>query len=270
MIDLRPSDDRGQALWEALLDIARRQPEGWTLIGAQMVALLGFEHGRQAPRASLDGDMLVDVRVLPDGTRRLSRVLEDAGFELTEITTDGRGHRFSNGQVLVDVLAPDGLGPRTDLTTVAPARTIQVPGGSQALARTERVEVRMGATTGILPRPDLLGALLVKCRAVDVDDAPDNQRRDVAFLLSLTRDPRTLASQLRRGERTPLRRRGELLDPSHLAWTGVQNADDGRLALRILGGISRKDSSPVESAVPRQARSSARRVLIRGVEVELR
>lgn len=180
--------------------------------------------------------MLVDVRVFQDGTRRVSRALVEAGFGLTEITTDERGHRFSDGEVQIDVLAPDGLGERTDLTTIPPAHTIQVPGGSQALSRTEWVEVQLGTAVGMLPRPNLLGALLLKCRAVDVDDAPDNQRRDVAFLLSLVDDPRTLAGQLSRGERAPPRRRTELLDPAHLAWGGLPNAEDGRLALRILAG----------------------------------
>jgi hypothetical protein len=180
--------------------------------------------------------VLVDVRVLQDGTRRLSRVLQEAGFALTEITTDGRGHRFSDRTMLIDVLAPDGLGPRADVTTVPPARTIPVPGGSPALDRTERVDVEIAATTGVLPRTNLLGALLIEWRAVDVDDAPENQRRDVAFLLSPVDDPRELAGQRRRGERVPLRRRAELFDPGQLAWSGGENAEDARLALRILGG----------------------------------
>ncbi len=113
---------------------------------------------------------------------------------------------------------------------------MSVPGGSQALARTERVEVRVGDTdTGLLPRPNLLGALLIKCRAVDVDDAPDNQRRDVALLLSLVDDPRAIAGQLHSGERAPLLRRAEeMLDPHHPAWIGMPTAEDARRALRIL------------------------------------
>lgn len=58
-----------------------------------------------------------------------------------------------------------------------------VPGGTQALRRTELVEVAIGAHRGQIPRPSLLGALIIKARAVEVDDVPENQREDVAFLL---------------------------------------------------------------------------------------
>lgn len=236
LVILVEAEGRTSGVWRTLLELGRREPQGWTLIGAQMVALHAFEHGRMPPRASLDGDVLVDVRLLRNGTSRISRVLTEMGFELTEITTDERGHRFQNGGVLIDVLAPDGLGDRTALTTIPPAHTIPVPGGSQALERTEWVEVRLGwEDAGLLPRPNLLGALLIKSRAVDVDDAPDNQRRDVALLLSLIQDPRAIAQQLRPGERGSLQRRADdMLDPRHPAWIGITGAEDARRALRIL------------------------------------
>ena len=41
-------------------------------------------------------------------------------------------------------------------------RTVEVPGGSQALQRTEMVEVRVGRISGMIPVPNLLGAILVK------------------------------------------------------------------------------------------------------------
>ena len=66
-----------------------------------------------------------------------------------------------------------------------------MPGGSQALRRTELIEVAVGDTRGVLPRPDLLGAILVKTRAIAVDDAKDSQRLDVAFLLTLVPRPRS-------------------------------------------------------------------------------
>lgn len=39
MIEIPAHDDVERAVWETLVDLHRRQPEGWTLIGAQMVAL---------------------------------------------------------------------------------------------------------------------------------------------------------------------------------------------------------------------------------------
>lgn len=96
------------------------------------------------------------------------------------------------------------------------------------------VSAESESRAGSLPRPNLLGAILVKARAVEVDDLPDAQREDLAFLLSLVSDPYEMRGELSRNERRWLRRRRELLDAGAATWRGVNNADDGRLALRVL------------------------------------
>lgn len=202
-----------------------------------MVALHGFEHGRIRPRSTFDADMLVDVRAVQDGTQRLSRALEGMGFEFRGANPEGVGYRFQRGDALVDVLAPDGLGERAKLTTIPPAHTVRVPGGSQALARTEFVEISFEDREARIPRPNLLGAILLKARAVEIDDRPDHQRQDLAFLLTLVADPRSLAGQLKSSERAWLRKRGELLDQGNRAWRGLEDSESGYLALRILTGL---------------------------------
>lgn len=67
----------------------------------------------------------------------------------------GRGHRPrhpSRGHLPSqwDVLAPEGHGPRADLTTTPPGRTLEVPGGTQALIRTELIPVRVGDAEGFV------------------------------------------------------------------------------------------------------------------------
>ena len=47
-----------------------------------MVALDALERGRLPPRSSGDLDVLVNIRVLTDGTERISRVLCELGLEL--------------------------------------------------------------------------------------------------------------------------------------------------------------------------------------------
>jgi hypothetical protein len=138
--------------------------------------------------------------------------------------------------VTVDVLAPEGLGPKTDLTTTPPGRTLQVPGGTQALERTELLPVRVGDTTGLVPRPALLGAIVGKALAVGVDDAPEAQRQDLALLLSLIDDPLTMAAELTAKDRKRLRARGEMADPDLRAWAGLDRAaaDRGRAAFVLL------------------------------------
>src|SRR5438034_96643 len=54
MIEIPIEDEVQRGVWEFLLDLHHRQPHGWTLIGAQMVALHGYEHGRPPPRRSRD------------------------------------------------------------------------------------------------------------------------------------------------------------------------------------------------------------------------
>ncbi len=240
MVDLTELDSATGEVWDALLDLAAKKSQGWTLIGAQMVALCGWEHGRVTPRATTDADVLVNARVARQGTTRLSRLLVDSGYRLEGVDTFGVGHRFSNGRVRIDVLAPDGLTRgKTRLVTVPPARTICVPGGTQALARTRPVDVRRASRTGRIPCPDLLGAILIKARAVEVDDVPESQLSDLAFLLGLVEDPRQLAKGFRGKERSWLRRHRELMDRNHRAWRGLadQDADNGHIAFRIMTGL---------------------------------
>lgn len=238
MVILKPLDDQSKRIWQMIIEVCRYQRRGWTLIGAQMVALHGFEHGRAAGRSSLDADLLVDVRAVQDGTERLSRALLDLGFEFEGVNTEGIGHRFRRKESeLIDVLAPDGLGARTSVTTVRPARTVSVPGGGQALARSELVEVSLDDAVAEVPRPSLLGAILLKARAIDVDDVPDQQRRDLAFLLSLVQDPRALLPEIRPTERRWLRKRKDLLGRGSWAWHTIEDADAGYAALRILAGV---------------------------------
>src|SRR6267154_1243407 len=58
----------------------------------------------------------------------------------------------ADGDVLVDV--------RADLTTSPPGRTIQVPSGTQALHRSEYVQVQVEGRIGRIPRPSLLAAII--------------------------------------------------------------------------------------------------------------
>lgn len=96
------------------------------------------------------------------------------------------------GSIMFDVLAAEGLGERTDITTVPPrAKTIQVPGSRQALDRSQLVAVRVRESEGVVRRPSLLGALVAKAAAtsIAVRSNPERDWEDAALLLSLVRDP---------------------------------------------------------------------------------
>ncbi len=146
----------------------------------------------------------------------------------------GIGHRFRRGRVKLDVLAPDGIGERADLHTVGTFHTVRVPGGTQALGRSSNVAVRSREVEGTVPLPSLLGAILVKVRAIAVDDVPEAQRGDVAFLLSLVEDPDILRADLTGTEVGWLRSQKTFEDPSAPAWRGISAAENGAIVYRRL------------------------------------
>ena len=142
-IEVRTADERELGLWRATAELAVALPRGsWTLIGAQMVFLIAYEHDLLIGRTSGDVDVLMDIRALTAATQEASFTLGRLGYELVPPTPDGRAHRFRRGGAIVDVLAPDGVGLRASLLTIPPGRTIAVPGGTQALIRSRSASPR--------------------------------------------------------------------------------------------------------------------------------
>ena len=195
--DLAPAAEHG---WHVLLDLAEANAS-WMLIGGQLSYLLAREHGTELPRPTDDVDVVMDVRAQQGGTEWLAGWLLDRGFSLDGVSPTDVGHRFVRdadpgpGRVLVDVLAPEGLGERTNVYTVRPARTVQAPGSVFALGRVEVVRVAVvgvaGTREGAVRRPDLLGALVLKAAAtaLPVRRNPERDLADAALLLSLVGNP---------------------------------------------------------------------------------
>ena len=201
-----------------------------------MVFIHAIERGVEPLRVSSDLDVLVNARIVTGGVRQFVRAIQSRGFVLAGWSPEGLAHRYCRGRVSLDVLAPEGLGPRTDITTTPPGHTLQVPGGTQAIARTELVPIAAGNSEGLIPRPSLLGAIIIKAAAVDADDLPHAQRSDLALLLSLLEQPIAIREQLTPKDRKRLRRRSGILNPEHRAWSLLPSsqADRGRSALRLL------------------------------------
>lgn len=127
LIRIRPASDADASLWRLTREIA---------------AILEAEHGARIGFATGDVDALVDVRAMIDVTLESARRLLDAGFEPDRGAA--RGYRFVRDGAIVDVLAPDNVGGRAELRTVPPDTTVQIVGGTQALARARVVEVDSG------------------------------------------------------------------------------------------------------------------------------
>ncbi len=223
-------------MWLELIRLARTPPAPWTLIGAHMVVLHAWAHGRSPIRPSRDADILVDVRALATATEKFSKALVDDGYQLNMnlVSVSGQGHNFRKGVVSVDVLAPDRLGDRARTKTIQSFHTVQVPGGRQALDRSAPTEVRTRSASGSLPLPGLLGAILIKARAINVAKERLAQQSDLALLLSLIDDVDVLRREATNRERDWLRRHDYLASSAHPAWSGITNAEDGAIAYRRL------------------------------------
>jgi hypothetical protein len=169
-----------------------------------MVQLLAYEAGETGVRVTTDIDILGDARQR-EAIENIARALDEDGFTLeTPSPTDGVSHRWHRDGLIVDLLAPDGL--RGDPPMLGGVRTIQIPGGSQALARAETVQVEINGALVHVRRPTLLGAVLIKARSILVHADPDAQRADLVLLLSLIEDPSATAKQLKGRERSWLRK----------------------------------------------------------------
>jgi hypothetical protein len=226
-------------LWHVLLDLEEHLTAPWSVIGGQMVLLHLLEHGQIPPQVSQDGDVIADIRTDATAITAIVAQLGALGFELDGISADGLAHRYKRAAeprpVVIDVLAPEGVGERANLQTTPPGRTVEVPGGTQALARTERVTIVHEGRQGSLPRPTLLAAVVSKAAATGLPD-PQRHYRDLALLLCLVEDPFAFADQLTRKDRQRLRGARRLLDDTHPAWALAPAAirANGQISYKLL------------------------------------
>jgi hypothetical protein len=226
-------DQETLRLWTAVGDLVGHLPGRWVLIGGLMVQLHAIEHGIVTARATVDIDLLGEARP-PGALGSIDAALRTHGFELVGPDLDGYAHRYERDGLVVDVLAPDGIKPPASLGKGIKA--VGVPGGSQALSRSELVTLIVDGRRFELRRPTLLGAVLIKTRSLMVHSDPEAQREDLLRLLALIEDPRAMSADLRKTERRWLRQADERLDT-----TGVSPLDDATtrravLAYRLLAG----------------------------------
>jgi hypothetical protein len=233
LIRIEPGGDAETRLWRTTAEVARLFADWpWVLVGGLMVAILEREHGIRVSRTTVDVDVLIDVRAVTQATRHAADRLKNAGF-VPQQSIDGLAQRFVRGDDIVDVLAPEHLGPRADLVTVPPGRTLEAVGGRQALERRRIVTVDAAGQRFALPVPTLLGAVVIKAR-VSASSRQEKHLRDLARLLALVDDLAAMHAEMSRSERKYLRARSELRDPGHAAWSGIANSEDAIIALERL------------------------------------
>jgi hypothetical protein len=215
-------------VWNLIRWMAARSSD-WVLIGGLMVATFDLEYGDQW-RQTHDIDSLFDVRNATRGAiRDHVDELRHIGFEFVT-SRQGIGHRLVRGDLIVDVLSTDHF-PEDPLVSLSPRlETFQTPGGSQAIKRREVVEVSFQGETFLLPRPNLLGAILIKAAASQHARRPKDHR-DLAHLIAKVDDPIALRVDLHAHERRLLANRlTERLVTAELAAVGR----DATTKLRLL------------------------------------
>jgi hypothetical protein len=155
----------------------------------------------------------------------------------------GKGYRFVrtgvDGRALtVDILAPDHPPRHRSLRTRRGGDTVTVPGGYQALKRHGVITV-VSSDHGEadVPVPDLLGAIILKAAAWQVD-ARDRERHaeDAAYLTSLVADPLAEVRRFAGSDRKRLRALDEVLgDPDAPEWRQLgPSAVDAYITWRLL------------------------------------
>jgi hypothetical protein len=230
-IEVDLEDEESRKLWKAVGDLVDCLPGEWVLIGGLMVQLHALEHGISDVRPTRDIDVLGQAR--PQGAlKAIDEVLRAEGFEATEPDLEGFAHRYERGDLIVDVLAPDGLNPAPDLG--GGFKAVGVPGGSQALNRSEVVTVSVDGREFKLRRPTLLGAILIKARSIMRHADPEAQREDLLRLLALVEEPRTVAADLKKTERKWLRQAEDRLNFEGLTLLDDASVRNARLTYRIL------------------------------------
>lgn len=196
IIKVDPPTLEAKKLWAMAIELADAfgSNEPWVLVGGLMVQLHSFEYGGGRARPTTDIDVLGDSRLRPM-TERISEVLIERGGEMAQpsVSDGDLGYQFVVGGETVEVLGCDGLkgGPKT----IGKYTTIQVPGGTQALQRSEIVRVSLdGGDPTEIRRPSLLGAILIKARIVAKKrDKFASDRQDLIRLLSFVENPREMA-----------------------------------------------------------------------------
>lgn len=156
----------GQAdSWAALVELAPVLGDNWLLVGGQMVFLHEVDRRSTDIRPTDDVDVVVNLRAEPAGLARVHEALLGADFSQDPPGPDGAAHRYRRGDAVFDVLAPDNVGERAQLSLGA-GRTIEAPGTTQAFHRCDAVTVALDSSSGVIRRPNLVGALIGKASAV--------------------------------------------------------------------------------------------------------
>jgi hypothetical protein len=235
--------ERQRQSWIGLLDVAADFPDGWCLVGGQMVHLYCQERGFSPSRPTNDGDVVLDVRAQPNVLRDFTGALAAVGFTSAGVSPEGHQHRWVRDRASIDVLIPQGLGRAADTRTgITGGTTLATPGAQQAINRSEPVTVQVDEAVGTIRRPNMLGALVAKAAAFSVPSDPAKERHltDFATLAAMARGSDRIGQQLTARDWRYLTPIFVALDNSRRLWASIEGAERGVLALAAITATTSK------------------------------
>ncbi len=240
-VDFSQLHPASHATWTAIGRLVKAtDTRTWAVVGGQMVAIHATIWGVELPRATDDGDIVVDVRTF---TRNALRHVADAlvadGFD-SEQSPEGIV-RFMKVDAKIDLLAPDGLGANPVET--GKGRVVQAPGATQAVERAETVIVELASERFEVRTLNLLGAIVAKsAAATEVVSATrfdkEKHERDLATLLMCAaQDPmlEQMATAMTKKDRKRLTAaRQAFHDNAHPCWSDGASRNDLNMVLELL------------------------------------
>ncbi len=203
-------------------------PDGWCLVGGQMVYLICRERSFAPVRLTNDSDLVLDVRAHPNVLHDFTAALVSVGFVPAGQSLEGHQHRWVRDLASIDLLIPrDVGGAAASRRAVSGGTTLQAPGVQQAITRSEPVTVQVGGTVGTVRHPNMLGALVAKAAAYSVWNDLGRHRHlsDFAALAAMARRADRLAEQMNARDRRYLAPALLALSQSRPLWAGIEGAD---------------------------------------------
>lgn len=153
--------------------------------------------------------------------------LATMGYRLQKDALTKYATRFENpAHDKVDILVTDYLygKKKREGATLSGMRLCGMPGGGQAIKRSMRLQLRYDQQSASIAIPDLLGALMLKSAAWEVDKTARRDRHliDAALLLSLIDSPDEEAKRLHSSnDRKRILRLHELLAADSDYWSSL-------------------------------------------------
>ncbi|PWG66772.1 hypothetical protein [Bifidobacterium callitrichidarum] len=187
--------------WSTVIAVAKHfDPDEWLLTGGLMVQVHSMLHDLPV-RPTHDADFLLNILTYDRIATQMRNFLGTLGFALEEDSMTGYATRFSTkSDNQVDLMVTDYLYGRQkrENATLDGKKLCGMPGGGQAIKRSQLVQIKHQSEVLTITVPDLLGAIMLKSAAWSVDKTSHRSRHleDAALLLSLIDDPQEQIKRL--------------------------------------------------------------------------